>query len=396
MGDLRPFKIIFTIFLILILTSILITSEIQETLIKLYEKGSICLIPELTLSNDLVQGEIILEMPTDLSFDAENNIYVCDFKANNVKVYNSFGKFVKIIGREGQGPGEFQNPLGLSIANKRLIVWDAGNMRLSVFTKDGKLIKSNIISLARGLPHKIRSLPNGDIVIESIKTYYFDNKKPQESIIEIYSPDLERKRVVHKKEFWENKFVVEPVRSIVPQPFSSRVYWDVSSDGKIIIGYSNKYSIEIHDVKKVKISKFNHVFKPIKITNKRKNEYFNEMNLVYSDGTRREAPPYIRKNIRFPKFKPAFHNIIVDNDKNILVFRYREDSSKDLKYFDAFNPKGKFIANIQILGEIFLSSSLSKLYINNGSFWTIEIEEDGEFKISKYRIKNENYKTLLI
>jgi len=384
----RHFKITFIIIISSILIYTHIIASIEKTLLESYKEGNIYLTSEITLGNELMQGEIILEMPTDLSFDTENNIYVCDFKANNIKVYNSFGKFVKIIGREGQGPGEFKNPLGLSIANKRLIVWDAGNRRLNTFTTNGQFIKFNIISKSNGLPNKIRSLPNGDFVIESIKTYYFNNEKPQESIIEIFSPDLERRRIVYKKEFWENKFILEPMRSIVPQPFSSRIHWDVSPDGKIIIGYSDKYSLEIHDVTTETVTEFNYDFKPIKITDKTKNGYFKEMSLVSSNGVRQEAPLFIRKNTRFPKFKPAFHNILVDSDKNILVFGHRKDSAKDFDFFDAFNPGGKFIGNIHITGKTFHSGSLSKLYFHNSSFWAIEIEEDGEFKISKYRITN--------
>jgi len=45
-----------------------------------------------------------------ITTDAKNNIYVLDTQLSEVKIYDTNGKYLKTIGREGEGPGEFRNP----------------------------------------------------------------------------------------------------------------------------------------------------------------------------------------------------------------------------------------------------------------------------------------------
>lgn len=44
-----------------------------------------------------------------LNTDAEGNFYVTDWDKRIVNKYDREGRFLKSIGRRGQGPGEFQN-----------------------------------------------------------------------------------------------------------------------------------------------------------------------------------------------------------------------------------------------------------------------------------------------
>jgi len=51
------------------------------------------------------------------------------------------GKFLKLIGRKGQGPGEFNMPIDIVFAKDRLVVWDMGNDRICTLTLIGGFIK---------------------------------------------------------------------------------------------------------------------------------------------------------------------------------------------------------------------------------------------------------------
>ncbi len=45
--------------------------------------------------------------------DKDGNIYVIDTRSYRVQVFDSHGKYRITLGREGQGPGEFQIPSGV-------------------------------------------------------------------------------------------------------------------------------------------------------------------------------------------------------------------------------------------------------------------------------------------
>ena len=177
--------------------------NIQKSLADIYRTGKVRFIPELTLDDNSMPEDIYFESPIDLTFDTENNIYVCDYQAHNIKVFDSSGKFMKTIGREGQGPGEFRMPFYLAFAKGRLAVWELRNRRLSVLTSGGEFLKSIHMSPTEGWPRKIRSIPNGDFVIERMKTYVGDNERPQECDIEVFSPDLEHKKTIYAQGVWE-------------------------------------------------------------------------------------------------------------------------------------------------------------------------------------------------
>jgi len=51
--------------------------------------------------------EVFLTQAQYMSSDSNGRIYVSDVKANEVLVFDKDGRFVRKIGRTGQGPGEF-------------------------------------------------------------------------------------------------------------------------------------------------------------------------------------------------------------------------------------------------------------------------------------------------
>ncbi len=73
----------------------------------------------------------MLYEPREIDVDEDGNIYVLDRKAIHIKVFNSCGKFVRTIGKKGQGPGEFETPSGIRITpQKEVLVCDPHSRRV--------------------------------------------------------------------------------------------------------------------------------------------------------------------------------------------------------------------------------------------------------------------------
>ncbi|MCK4646575.1 MAG: hypothetical protein KAU46_10000 [Candidatus Aminicenantes bacterium] len=364
------------------------SSESEKSLAEIYESGTVRFVPILTIDDNSMPDDVFFESPYTITSDNEGNVYICDYRANNIKKFSASGKFVKIIGREGQGPGEFSWPFMATYAKDRLVVWDMRNMRICAVTPDGEHIKTEKISINTGRPNKMRSLPNGDIVIEKEKIFRGEQNKPQECTIEIFSPDLEHKKTIYSQEIWRNKYVRwEGGMRNVPQPFSCLVHWDVTPGGKIVIGFSEKYEISIYDSDKGKLSTFSHSYDPVKVTDEDKKALLGGMTFSSGGVVTRKIPDYVEKNTKFPKFKPAFRNIMVDSEGNTLVFPYRKNRQLTSRNFDAFNSEGNFIANVQVVGDVLFPSrsgeSFSGRYI-----WTRRTGEDELMKVIKYKISN--------
>ena len=71
----------------------------------------------------------------------QDKFFVSYPKANRVMVFNNAGEYLHDICSEGTGDKQFSCPTGLAIDKfNRLIVCDAGNRRLQLFTLDGKYV----------------------------------------------------------------------------------------------------------------------------------------------------------------------------------------------------------------------------------------------------------------
>lgn len=57
--------------------------------------------------------DVIFGVIRDIAVDAKGNVYLLDVQLNQVHVFDRDGKFVRDIGREGEGPGEFRRPSSL-------------------------------------------------------------------------------------------------------------------------------------------------------------------------------------------------------------------------------------------------------------------------------------------
>ena len=88
--------------------------------------------------------------PWDVTVDEEGNIYVVNNGDHCIKKYSKQGKYISTIGREGQGPGEFQSPQTIDHDSKgNLYVCNGGQSHILVITKDGYEIKRVRLSNSR-------------------------------------------------------------------------------------------------------------------------------------------------------------------------------------------------------------------------------------------------------
>jgi len=75
----------------------------------------------------------------DIMIDEQNNVYLVDLQLSEVKVFDETGSFVTGIGREGEGPGEFRRPIGVTrIPDGRLGVLQAWPSKLVLFDENGE------------------------------------------------------------------------------------------------------------------------------------------------------------------------------------------------------------------------------------------------------------------
>jgi DNA-binding beta-propeller fold protein YncE len=106
----------------------------------------------LTLGTPGVRGNppAALTDPTDVVTDPRNgDVYVAESHTDvtdpdlvgRISVFDRSGKFLRVIGKTGMGPGEFRTPHAIEFDSQgRLVVADRHNHRIQILTTEGKFI----------------------------------------------------------------------------------------------------------------------------------------------------------------------------------------------------------------------------------------------------------------
>lgn len=359
----------------------------EKSLAEIYRTGKVRFVPEITITDESMAGKAFFSSVMDIALDDQGNLYVCDYREGNIKKFDAAGAFLGTIGRPGQGPGEFGNPNNIEWSKGRLYVQELTNMRVSILDGNGHFVKSAPIDMFGGNWWEMRALPDGRFLVQKEKVDRQDLTAPQDMMIDLYSADLEFIKTVYRHEVRRNKYITEPRRTNVPIPFAASVYWGVDPDGKVIIGYSGRYELEIHDPDKGKTSSFSHSYTPIEVTAKDKELHFQGMvTTVGGPGgivsRQAGAPDHIVRNTEFPRYKPAYHNIKIDAEGNIWVEPYHLDARKAEPRMDVFDSAGRFLGSVRIVD----GAVPFKMAPLPGGFWTTRVNEEGEWTIVKYRI----------
>lgn len=112
---------------------------------------------------DETNPNLAFNAPYDVIRDSAGNIYVLDASNAHVQKLDAEGKFLKTIGRRGQGPGEFQSSFSMDHdAEDNLFVFDAMGRKIEVFSSDGRPL--NTIKFETFAPHEIRRLKSRQFV----------------------------------------------------------------------------------------------------------------------------------------------------------------------------------------------------------------------------------------
>lgn len=106
------------------------------------------LVEDLVIGGDPSDPETTFYRPTAVVAADNGNIFVVENGGKRVQMFAADGTFLKTLGQEGQGPGEFQMPMNASITEDRLVVLDAMSRRFSVWTDSGDHVADHATGLS--------------------------------------------------------------------------------------------------------------------------------------------------------------------------------------------------------------------------------------------------------
>lgn len=356
-------------------------------------------------------GEIKFELEEDLSIgneedenyafyltgalivDTVGNILILDRGNFRIQKFDKQGKYIQSIGRQGQGPGEFEHPSTLYLdSDDNIYVVDSGR-KVHIFDKDGEFEKA--ITL-KEFTRPIMSVTGefgitkeGNLIAKTLSRGERKSDMPMDydtffNIDLINSDGAIIKTLASFRR--ERSGVIRTERAIISTNnlCTPRLCLCPINEDLAIYGYSFDYSLFAINSKGETVYIIKKDEPPQSITKDEKEKVIDR----FMEGQKkREGIPKISRSkyesaLRFPKHKPFFRSITKDDKDRIYVNKFDLPFDRtDGPNFDLFDKDGHFLYRVKI----------PSLYpvIKFGCFYTIKIDQEtGYDKIKRYKIKN--------
>ena len=391
-------RAIFLFIIFLILCSIIISKEQRQ---KTEWKGKIEIedgVKVVKNPGEPLYGEITFELEEDLSIgregdnnymfyslvtatvDSEDNIFVLDMGNCRIQKYDKNGEYLQTIGRQGQGPGEFQMPkfirpyIHLDF-DETLYVLES--TRIHAFDRKGNFKK--VIKLSMNISFPFGIADEGNILAKAT------SRKQEKFTCDIVLISSEEKRIKTIACYTVHSAPRIGGRILLGNPYAPRLTFCPLSKGRGVYGYSQEYRLFIINSS----GETEHIIEKddpqLPITKKEKDKLVDR----YMESQRRSkkgtilSKSEVERGYVFPKNKPFYTRIFRDDKDRIYVLRFKSPfDEENSKIYDLFNKEGYYLYKVTI-------PSIPIYAIKNGRIYSVRFEKDTDItRIIRYKIKN--------
>jgi hypothetical protein len=301
-----------------------------------------------------------------LAVDSEGHFYAADYGNKRVQMYDHSGRYLRTIGRVGQGPGEYMFP-------GQVLIDDEGNPCISssphliVFSSDGVFKRK--ITLKTFLSRLVLG-PRGTII--GTTQPHLGAGPPKWSLVQL-DPEGQPLRTIaeYRGELDENHTV------ITWHWYTNQIVFARTSSESFCYGFSADYRIYVADAQGRTNLIITKEEKPKSISGQEKEGTRKDgMIARFGGGGKPED------TIVYPNHRPFFTNILSDEAGRCYVVLGRSILEKDKpRAVDVFSDAGIYLYR--------MTWSFIPAVIANGTLYEIrEDKESGEYTIVRYVIRN--------
>lgn len=298
------------------------------------------------------EAEVLLH-PTDAIRRDDGRIVVADEQGHRLTFFSPTGDLVRRVGRQGEGPGEFQSPSTVDrFRGDSLMVYDHTRRQVSILAPDG--------SFGRSLP--VRFGPN-----------YWAGGVVQDSLVFLWSPGEGRPRRDRTGMYWDSTWLAlyrgpelrvdtigrfplserRGLRAGIPRPyhFEHRMSFALAND-RFYLGFSQAYEIGEFTLDGDLVRLVRRPFDREPVTEDLKNRFREGYIRLIETEEGRVTPEQIEDLLQYveqadyPEFLPAYSEMLLDEAGNLWVEDYRIFTDPRSTW-TVFDPQGQWLTTVQ-------------------------------------------------
>ncbi len=295
-------------------------------------------------------SEFLLASLTDAAFDPSGNICIVDISQKNLQIFDPLGNWLRTLGREGEGPGEFSDARKIFFDDGRYGVLQAFPAAIVWLNADGS--PSSKVTLSGHNPenktfisvgHAVQA--GGDIFGWISQTLYTGDEPEYDSWVARVNPDGTTDSVIYSPPD-------QPSARVDNGIDEGKVYdiwmWRWACDGQggvWVAPERDRYVLQHWNAAGEMVLEVDRPYKPV-----RRNEQGKASIVVWF---RRRG--WRTEQIHVGKTAPVFSKIRLADDGNLwlrLDLGGSEPDSDLVRIYDVFNPTGEYLKQMRLFSSL--------------------------------------------
>jgi len=323
------------------------------------------------VAEDLRVGSVMSEGPDlfgaiySFDVDAWGRIFVLDDHAQEVRIFDSNGTFVRTVGKKGEGPGEFTEAVSVDLSRSGEIwVMDMGEGRVSIFDTTGIYLRQERTNTSGW---SVKPYPGG---FDAMGRYNVLLQSAGERVMARFDQSFTAIDTVAVPENPLELEFFETPRMSVAVPFQGSMRWRFSPAGTVWTLLTGRYElIEMTTAGEV-LRTVTKDHEPIPVTDQEREEAIEDLDWFTSQGGRIDPS-------KFPPNMPATASFFIDDEGNLWVERRvaASDAHDEGRLFDLLTDEGRFLGTLRIPFE--LAWSIPEPLVRGGALYGVTSDEVG-------------------
>lgn len=304
---------------------------------------------------------------TDFEVDEYGRFWVFEGQAQEIRVFDANGRHVRTVGRQGEGPSEFNRVIGMDWGpDGHLWLADPSNNRLSVVDTAGVFVASH--PTIGGIT--VMPWPGGFDDAGLFYTYGIDPTVEDDFALVMvrHGPDLQPIDSVAPPEYPGEREMYELRNEhswmMTGVPYTPSLEWHLTREGTYWAGLTGDYHIFQLSWQGDTLRSVRRDYEPLPVTAADLDQAREDLEWFIDAGGNPDWS-------RIPSNKPAFEEFMFDDEGNLWVQMVAEGDLEG-RLFDVFDSQGRY------LGEVLLPLSVDFYpapIIRNGYLYAVTEDE---------------------
>lgn len=324
----------------------------------------------------------------------DGRIVVANAGTSELRFFDSQGRYLKSVGRQGEGPGEFREVSRIQVTHlDSLLVWDQSSRRISVFDEEGSFVRSFMTPSFRDFPTTpVGVFSDGTIAFRTLTVYPEGDERTGVTRDPVHYVRVDsRGSILNEIGSFPGNEVYRPSGESEYVIFSLpllRTTREAVSGMDLIVGTAHTFEVQVYGSEGVskRLVRWEGSIDPIT------QEDIEEVIAARLGRARDEAQRLdwaeLLQTAQFPEVLPAYGNVVADVRGNIWVEEYQSpDLSRTEEgrvHWSVFSPEGKWYSDIELPTSLFVTE------IGENFVLGIRRDELGVERVELYTLRTMN------